>query len=159
MVENNMNKTYLAHYGIKGQRWGIRRFQNEDGSLTAAGRRKYNVNEDGTANLKDGYRKSQNTKGAVKSLIGLAVATNGVKGIMGVKRDPSNPSSKKTLNRAIFSTLLGAVVITSGVKNFVEANKNRTFNTTGMGATPETFTGKPKTKAQVLAAEAKKKSK
>ena len=30
----------LMHYGIKGQKWGIRRYQNEDGSLTAAGRKK-----------------------------------------------------------------------------------------------------------------------
>ena len=29
---------YLAHHGIKGQKWGLRRFQNEDGSLTALGR-------------------------------------------------------------------------------------------------------------------------
>ena len=28
----------LCHYGIKGQRWGVRRYQNEDGSLTEAGR-------------------------------------------------------------------------------------------------------------------------
>ena len=32
---------YLVHYGIKGQKWGIRRFQNEDGSLTAEGRKRY----------------------------------------------------------------------------------------------------------------------
>ena len=31
---------YLAHYGIKGQKWGVRRFQNKDGSLTNAGRKK-----------------------------------------------------------------------------------------------------------------------
>lgn len=31
----------LYHHGIKGQRWGIRRFQNEDGSYTAAGRKRY----------------------------------------------------------------------------------------------------------------------
>ena len=31
----------LMHYGIKGQKWGIRRYQNEDGSLTSAGRKKY----------------------------------------------------------------------------------------------------------------------
>lgn len=31
----------LYHYGIKGQKHGIRRFQNEDGSLTVAGRRRY----------------------------------------------------------------------------------------------------------------------
>lgn len=32
---------YLMHHGIKGQRWGVRRFQNEDGSLTSAGRERY----------------------------------------------------------------------------------------------------------------------
>ena len=34
-------KDYLAHWGIKGQKWGIRRFQNPDGSLTEAGRERY----------------------------------------------------------------------------------------------------------------------
>lgn len=32
---------YLAHWGIKGQRWGFRRFQNEDGTLTPAGKQRY----------------------------------------------------------------------------------------------------------------------
>lgn len=32
---------FLAHHGIKGQKWGIRRYQNEDGSLTDAGRERY----------------------------------------------------------------------------------------------------------------------
>lgn len=31
----------LYHHGIKGQRWGIRRYQNDDGSLTEAGRKRY----------------------------------------------------------------------------------------------------------------------
>lgn len=31
----------LRHYGIKGQKWGVRRFQKEDGSLTPAGRKRY----------------------------------------------------------------------------------------------------------------------
>ena len=31
----------LTHHGIKGMKWGIRRFQNKDGSLTSAGRRRY----------------------------------------------------------------------------------------------------------------------
>ena len=31
----------LRHHGIKGMRWGIRRYQNKDGSLTPAGRKRY----------------------------------------------------------------------------------------------------------------------
>lgn len=31
---------YIAHHGILGQRWGIRRYQNEDGTLTEAGRKR-----------------------------------------------------------------------------------------------------------------------
>ena len=31
----------ILHYGILGMRWGVRRFQNEDGSLTPAGRKRY----------------------------------------------------------------------------------------------------------------------
>lgn len=40
-------KTELYHHGIKGQKWGVRRFQNEDGSLKSAGKKRY-YTEDGT---------------------------------------------------------------------------------------------------------------
>ena len=36
-----MEKNYLVHFGIKGQRWGVRRFQNPDGTLTDRGKRYY----------------------------------------------------------------------------------------------------------------------
>ena len=36
-----MPKRELMHHGIKGMHWGIRRYQNPDGTLTAAGKKKY----------------------------------------------------------------------------------------------------------------------
>lgn len=36
----------LYHHGIKGMKWGIRRFQNADGSLTKAGKKRYGDGDD-----------------------------------------------------------------------------------------------------------------
>lgn len=38
----------LYHHGIKGMKWGVRRYQNKDGSLTPAGRKKYLGNDSNT---------------------------------------------------------------------------------------------------------------
>ena len=49
-----MTNKYLAHFGIKGQKWGVRRFQNEDGSLTSEGKKRYGIYDrpDGTKDMK-----------------------------------------------------------------------------------------------------------
>lgn len=44
--------SYLAHYGIRGMKWGRRRYQNKDGSLTPAGRARYSDDSNEAYNLK-----------------------------------------------------------------------------------------------------------
>ena len=45
-----MHNNELYHFGIKGMKWGVRRFQNKDGSLTSKGKKRYS----------DDYKESQN---------------------------------------------------------------------------------------------------
>ena len=49
----------LYHYGIVGQKWGIRRFQNSDGSLTPAGRARYGEDGKGESKYEAAMRKAE----------------------------------------------------------------------------------------------------
>lgn len=48
-----MAGAYLVHHGIKGQKWGVRRFQEDDGSLTSAGKERYNEGSDKSTRTKN----------------------------------------------------------------------------------------------------------
>lgn len=37
---------YLEHHGIRGQKWGVRRYQNSDGSLTSAGKKRIRTKDE-----------------------------------------------------------------------------------------------------------------
>lgn len=54
---------YLEHHGIKGQHWYVRRFQNEDGTYTPAGRDRYGIGDEKTISSKEykSIRKSSKT--------------------------------------------------------------------------------------------------
>lgn len=62
-----MNDEELLHYGVKGMKWGVRRYQNEDGTLTALGKKKAQLDD-----AKDRYSRTNSRK----SRIALEYARN-----------------------------------------------------------------------------------
>ncbi len=62
-----MQSEELAHHGIRGMKWGVRRFQNKDGSLTAAGKKRYG-SDGGEADFYGKGRKSPAGKSGGKKV-------------------------------------------------------------------------------------------
>ena len=67
-----VTKDYLMHYGILGQKWGVRRFQNPDGTRTAAGKRRERSDEDKAA-----------TRAKVKRGVKIGAAATGAAAVAG----------------------------------------------------------------------------
>lgn len=89
------DSSYLEHHGIKNQKWGIRRFQNPDGSLTAAGRIHYGVQgvQKATANVGKAVFNVGKTAGS-------KVATSAKKAIVAKKeKDLAAKKEKASRNR------------------------------------------------------------
>lgn len=78
---NYISYTDLYHHGIKGQKWGVRRYQNKDGSLTPAGQKRYDDKEayrnkmqkiakNRNAHMSDRKRAEYATKSVGKKFVG-----------------------------------------------------------------------------------------
>lgn len=57
---------YLMHYGILGQKWGVRRYQNEDGTYTEAGLRRLEKMDTKWAKKNEKQLKKQASEAALK---------------------------------------------------------------------------------------------
>jgi len=79
----------LYHHGIKGQRWGIRRFQNEDGSVTAAGALRY---------YDDPHNARQNFNFHQKAVIASVKAARSIEAAKQIKKNLSGLGELKNGN-------------------------------------------------------------
>lgn len=57
-----MERSELKHWGIKGMKWGVRRYQNKDGSLTPAGKKRYSDGSTSSSSTSKSSQTSQQPK-------------------------------------------------------------------------------------------------
>ena len=78
-----MDNTYLCHHGVKGQKWGVRRYQNKDGSLTDEGRRAYGYGKgaDRIIRKNTAQRAVNGAKRGAKIGVGVGGVLGGIAGV------------------------------------------------------------------------------
>lgn len=106
MSDYIVNNGQLYHHGIKGQRWGRRRYQNTDGSWTAAGRQRYSTSFGGKiANYK--VKKANSEVGKAKAALKEAKAAE-----KQAKKDAANTPEAKTARKekAVKAAKVGVAV-------------------------------------------------
>ena len=89
---------YIKHHGIKGQKWGVRRFQNKDGSLTPAGNKRYGSKENFEKQYPEDVKKSLNK--AKSGMYKAGNAVNKVKDVNDVMiKNANNEQIKKDVSK------------------------------------------------------------
>ena len=91
-----MEYGYLMHYGVKGMKWGIRNYQNADGTLTEAGKKRYAIehpsrmDSNNKAQMRGAARRYRDTEKWAKKQNALNVKTYKGKQTKAERKDSIN---------------------------------------------------------------------
>lgn len=123
----------LYHHGILGQKWGIRRFQNSDGSLTSAGKRRYDNDSHGKSGKDTKSETLEKSKAGAKNLkktvaVGATIAVASL-AIIGASKLPK-VKSKADAGRQVVNTVMNTASsnISRSAVNAARTAANATAN-------------------------------
>lgn len=126
-----MNRYCLAHYGVKGQKHGLRRYQNEDGSLTSEGRSHYGIGEARTGGIGQSQQAAHNYRVKTFGKSSAKVLEKKPK-VLSPKEQAAREAKKKKIIAAAAVTAVAAIGIGVAVKqhqkttrNLIESAKNK----------------------------------
>ena len=127
---NRIKMEELYHHGVKGQRWGFRRYQNADGSLTPAGKKRYgtkaNFEKVQKAKLvaKGKDPKTQREKAREKANARTEKELAKYRKKSGIKDEPETQQQKKTMKDFSNEELKAMTDRMTIEKNYIDAKRN-----------------------------------
>ena len=150
-----MTYGYLMHYGVKGMKWGVRNYQNPDGSLTAEGKKRY-YNSDGSLTKKGtkeipnanySHRQQMRDKSiygekGVRRINEQLNKGNMISGARSLeaKRVAKRESTKKGIKKAIkIGVPIAATAITLHATLYINNPKYRNMVDTGVAKATKSF--------------------
>lgn len=120
MDSNIYNPDELTHWGVKGMRWGIRRYQNKDGTLTDAGKKRLAKESAALKKEEQIIKNRKRTKAKIDKLEARRKALDDDK--KELEKDPSKPV-KKTMKEMSDAELKAAVSRAQQEWQYLDYNK------------------------------------
>ena len=135
-MNDYLKVSYLYHHGIKGQKWGIRRFQNDDGTLTEEGKARYGSNSieempDASKKLyksdrKDALKEAKSERKELSKIYGKDVADGIVKRKIGSIAAKDLTTADR--NTAIGKNIAKGAVVAAGIIAMMSAVPRTALN-------------------------------
>jgi uroporphyrinogen-III decarboxylase len=125
----------LYHHGIKGQKWGVRRYQNPDGTWTTAGKERYG--DDSSDNSKSSETGKSKSGTAKKVATGVAVTAAAVAGVALTaylvkkygNKDVASVADMASTGKDVFSDILESTSVASTPVSQIQVPKTEAAKT------------------------------
>lgn len=119
---DRIDSFFLAHHGVKGQKWGVRRFQNPDGTLTSAGKARYG--EGDSKQLTEDKKVSKTTKKKMSGYERMYSKAYQKQGLTKEQADEMAAKRKKVVKKV---AIIAGAVTAAAVTGYVAHRVSRDF--------------------------------